>query len=182
MMKNTKLAIVEMLNEIKKIGLWIKYGSIAISFIYFIIAIITKTGNQIANILSASLFVIYTIFELVTKNIERKQIKKVIKKIYVWLRILIRAFALATIIYGIYTQTEDVSPLSVIFLTLMIILWILQVLFEIVITIISRYVNRVITEIKRDYEEFKDTSKTYKLINTVKTIKDKFKKHNKDDD
>ena len=50
MMKNTKLAIVEMLNEIKKIGLWIKYGSIAISFIYFIIAIITKTGNQIANI------------------------------------------------------------------------------------------------------------------------------------
>ena len=110
MMKNTKLAIVEMLNEIKKIGLWIKYGSIAISFIYFIIAIITKTGNQIANILSASLFVIYTIFELVTKNIERKQIKKVIKKIYVWLRILIRAFALATIIYGIYTQTEDVSP------------------------------------------------------------------------
>ena len=177
MMKNTKLAIVEMLNEIKKIGLWIKYGSIAISFIYFI-----KTGNQIANILSASLFVIYTIFELVTKNIERKQIKKVIKKIYVWLRILIRAFALATIIYGIYTQTEDVSPLSVIFLTLMIILWILQVLFEIVIAIISRYVNRVITEIKRDYEEFKETSKTYKLINTVKTIKDKFKKHNKDDD
>ena len=76
MMKNTKLAIVEMLNEIKKIGLWIKYGSIAISFIYFVIAIITKTGNLIANILSASLFVVYTIFELVTKNIEKNKLER----------------------------------------------------------------------------------------------------------
>lgn len=177
MMKNTKLAIVEMLNEIKKIGLIIKYGSIAISFIYFVVAIIMQTGVLIANILSASLFLIYTIFEICTKNIEKKKVRKIVRNIYVWSRILIRAFALVTIIYGIYTQTTDVTPISIVLLTLMIILWILQVLFEIIIFIVSRYVNRVIAEIKRDYEDFKETSTTVKLINSFKKIKNRFSRN-----
>ena len=177
---NAKSALQSMVNEIKTVCKVVKYTSIAISFIYFTIAIITKTGNFIANIISASLFVIYTIFEISTRNIERKKLRKVVRKIYVIARLSIRAFALASIIYGIYTTTTDVEPLSIVLLVLMIILWILQVLFEIIVFIVSRYINMITAEIKKDIEDFKEgpgkvISTVAKPFNGIKNVFNKIK-------
>ncbi len=182
---NTKSALQSMVNEIKTVCKVVKYTSIAISFIYFTIAIITKTGNFIANIISLSLFIVYTIFEISTRNIEKKKIRKVVRRIYVSARLLIRAFALGTIIYGIYTATTDVTALSIVLLVLMIIFWILQVLFEVIVFIVSRYVNIVAEELKRDADEFKEgpgkvIGKVAKpivgAVNVFKKIKNQFSK------
>ena len=103
MLKNTKNAFISIINEIKLVCKIIKYSSIGVSLVYFLIALLTKTGNFIANIISLSLFIVYIIFEISTRNIEKKKIRKVVRRIYVSARLLIRAFALGTIIYGIYT-------------------------------------------------------------------------------
>ena len=184
-MKNTKNAFISIINEIKLVCRIIKYSSIGVSLIYFLIALLTKTGNFIANIISLSLFIVYTIFEISTRNIEKKKIRKVVRRIYVSARLLIRAFALGTIIYGIYTATTDVTALSIVLLVLMIIFWILQVLFEVIVFIVSRYVNIVAEELKRDADEFKEgpgkvIGKVAKpivgAVNVFKKIKNQFSK------
>ena len=183
MLKNTKNAFISMINEIKLVCKIIKYSSIAISFIYFVIAIVTKTGNFVANILSASLFVVYTIFEICTRNIEKKKVRKVVRRIYVGARLLIRAFALASIIYGIYTTTTEVKPLSIVLLAIMIIFWILQVLFEVIVFIVSRYIEMITLEIKKDVSEFKEgpgkvigtvAKPIVGAVNAFKKLKNKF--------
>jgi hypothetical protein len=185
MLKNTKNAFISIINEIKLVCKIIKYSSIVVSLVYFLIALLTKTGNFIANIISLSLFIVYTIFEICTRNIEKKKIRKVVRRIYVSARLLIRAFALGTIIYGIYTATTDVTALSIILLVLMIIFWILQVLFEVIVFIVSRYVNIVAEELKRDADEFKEgpgkvIGKVAKpivgAVNVFKKIKNQFSK------
>ena len=185
MLKNTKNAFISIINEIKLVCKIIKYSSIVVSLVYFLIALLTKTGNFIANIISLSLFIVYTIFEISTRNIEKKKIRKVVRRIYVSARLLIRAFALGTIIYGIYTATTDVTALSIILLVLMIIFWILQVLFEVIVFIVSRYVNIVAEELKRDADEFKEgpgkvIGKVAKpivgAVNVFKKIKNQFSK------
>jgi hypothetical protein len=109
----------------------------------------------------------------------------VVRRIYVSARLLIRAFALGTIIYGIYTATTDVTALSIVLLVLMIIFWILQVLFEVIVFIVSRYVNIVAEELKRDADEFKEgpgkvIGKVAKpivgAVNVFKKIKNQFSK------
>lgn len=185
MLKNTKNAFISIINEIKLVCKIIKYSSIGVSLVYFLIALLTKTGNFIANIISLSLFIVYTIFEISTRNIEKKKIRKVVRRIYVSARLLIRAFALGTIIYGIYTATTDVTALSIVLLVLMIIFWILQVLFEVIVFIVSRYVNIVAEELKRDADEFKEgpgkvIGKVAKpivgAVNVFKKIKNQFSK------
>jgi hypothetical protein len=69
MLKNTKNAFISIINEIKLVCKIIKYSSIVVSLVYFLIALLTKTGNFIANIISLSLFIVYTIFEISTRNI-----------------------------------------------------------------------------------------------------------------
>ena len=182
MFTKTKQALLDMINEIKLVCKVIKYTLIGISLVYFIIAIALRTGNLFANILSCSLFIVYTIFELSTSKLENKGIRKKVRKIYVWLRIAIRAFALTSIIYGIYTSQTDVNPLSTIMLTFMIILWILQVLFEVTISIISKYVNSIVSEIKNDFNDMKESVNRIPLIQAAKKIKNKFSRKDEDYD
>lgn len=189
MLKNTKNAFISIINEIKLVCRIIKYSSIAISFIYFIVAILMKTGNFIANIIAASLFVVYTIFEICTRNIEKKNVRKIVRRVYVICRLSIRAFALASIIYGIYTTTTDVKPISIVLLVLMIIFWILQVLFEVIIFVVSRYINVFKEEVKKDFDDFKEgpgkvIGKVAKpivgAVNVFKKMKNQFKKEEYD--
>lgn len=189
MLKNTKNAFISIINEIKLVCRIIKYSSITISFIYFIVAILMKTGNFIANIIAASLFVVYTIFEICTRNIEKKNVRKIVRRVYVICRLSIRAFALASIIYGIYTTTTDVKPISIVLLVLMIIFWILQVLFEVIIFVVSRYINVFKEEVKKDFDDFKEgpgkvIGKVAKpivgAVNVFKKMKNQFKKEEYD--
>lgn len=191
MLKNTKNAFISIINEIKLVCRIIKYSSIAISFIYFIVAILMKTGNFIANIIAASLFVVYTIFEICTRNIEKKNVRKIVRRVYVICRLSIRAFALASIIYGIYTTTTDVKPISIVLLVLMIIFWILQVLFEVIIFVVSRYINVFKEEVKKDFDDFKEgpgkvIGKVAKpivgAVNVFKKMKNQFKKEEYDNE
>lgn len=152
MFKYTKEAINLIIEDFKKYMNIFKYGSLIFTVAYFIYAISMRTGNLIANIVLASLFVAYTIFDFVTSKKEIKEAKRIVKRSYKWSKLLIKTFTLGAMLYGIYTATTNVSAISTILVTLMIILWVLQVLLEIAVEVIEDKVNLVIEAFKEDID------------------------------
>lgn len=155
MFKYTKASIEMIIDDIKKYSNIFKYSSLIFTVAYFVYALITQTGNFIANIILASLFVIYTIFDFVTLNANIKVAKRIVKRSYTWLKLGIKAFTLGAMIYGIYTATTNVSGISTILATLMIILWIIQVLLELVIEVIENKIDFVVAGWNQDIEDLK---------------------------
>ena len=159
MFKYTKEAILQVVEDIKKYCKIFKIGSLLFTTAYFIFVLLTRKGIFWVNLILASLFVIYTIFELATNKKKIKRVRKYVKRSYKWIKIGIKAFTLGSMLYGIYTATVNVSAFSTITITLMIILWILQFLLEIVIEIIENKVDLCINAIKQDIKDVKDTIK-----------------------
>ena len=152
MFKYTRTAIDIIISDIKKFSTIFNYGSLIFTSAYFIYALVTKTGNFIANIILASLFVGYTIFYFVTKSMEMKTAKKVVKRSYKWIKIVIKTFTLGAMIYGIYTATTNVTPISIILATLMIILYVLQILLELACEIVEDKKDLLVEAVAKDIE------------------------------
>ena len=154
MFKYTKEALSLIIEDFKKYMNIFKYGSLIMMSGYFIYALVMQTGNFIANIILATLFVLYTLYEFLIMKKLNRETKRVVKRSYKWSKLLIKTFTLVAMLYGIYTATINVSAISTILATLMIILWILQVLLEIVVEVIEDKVNLVIEAFEQDKEEF----------------------------
>ena len=155
MFKYTRTAISSIIEDMKKYYKIFNYGSLIFTGAYFIYALITQSGNFIANIILASLFVGYTIFKFATAKMDIKPAKKVVKRSYAWVKLGIKTFTLGAMIYGIYMATTNVSAISTIIATLMIILWVLQVLLEIIVEVIEDKKDLLIAGWTKDVEEFK---------------------------
>ena len=152
MFKYTRTAIDIIITDIKKFATIFNYGSLIFTSAYFIYALVTKTGNFIANIILASLFVGYTIFYFITRSMEMKTAKKVVKRSYKWIKIVIKTFTLGAMIYGIYTATTNVTPISIILATLMIILYVLQILLELACEIVEDKKDLLVEAVAKDME------------------------------
>ncbi|MBE6132789.1 MAG: hypothetical protein E7180_05325 [Erysipelotrichaceae bacterium] len=152
MFKYTRTAIDIIISDIKKFSTIFNYGSLIFTSAYFIYALVTKTGNFIANIILASLFVGYTIFYFITKSMEMKTAKKIVKRSYKWIKIVIKTFTLGAMIYGIYTATTNVTPISIILATLMIILYVLQILLELACEIVEDKKDLLVEAVAKDME------------------------------
>lgn len=168
MFKYTKTAIEMVVGDIRKIMNIFSYCSLIFTSLYFVYALIAKTGNFYANIVLCALFVFYTIFQFVTNGKKHKIVRKVVKRGYSWARILIKAFTLGAMLYGIYTATTKVSAISTILATLMIIMWVLQLLLEILTEVVEDKKDLLIAGIQKDIENIKkpltDTTNFFKKV------------------
>lgn len=162
MFKYTKASLSIIVEDLKKFYRFFKYSSLAFTSIYFIYAIASGAGNLYANITLAVLFVAYTIFDLATQNKKMKKTRKAVKKSYKWAKLLVKTLTLASMIYGIYTATTNVTPMSIILATLMIILWVLQMLFAITVEVVESKVNLVLAGWRRDIEGIKRIGSIFK--------------------
>lgn len=169
MFKYTRTAIDIIISDIKKFSTIFNYGSLIFTSAYFIYALVTKTGNFIANIILASLFVGYTIFYFITRSMEMKTAKKVVKRSYKWIKIVIKTFTLGAMIYGIYITTTNVTPISIILATLMIILYVLQILLELACEIVEDKKDLLVEAVAKDMEIV--TKPVSAVGNFVKRIK-----------
>ena len=68
-----------------------------------------------------------------------------VKRVYKWLKIAIKAFTLGAAIYGLYTAANNVTAISIVLTTLMIIMWVLETILEIVIEVISKEAELLIS-------------------------------------
>lgn len=169
MFKYTRTAINILIEDIKRFSTYFKYGSLVFTTAYFIYALITQKGVFIANIILASLFLLYTFFDFFYAKKTEKFVKKIVRKSYKWVRLAIKAFTLGALVYGVYTATTQVSAMATILTTLMIMLWIMQVVFELLIEIIERKVDMIISGFNQDIEDIKRPATT--VGNIIKRVK-----------
>jgi hypothetical protein len=172
MFKYTREAIEVLKEDFKRYSRVFKVGSLLFTSAYFVWALIAQTGIFAVNIVLASLFVSYTIFELVINATGHKGAKVFVKRTYKWITLGIRAFTLGSMLYGIYTATTNVSAMSTIIATLMIILWVFQILLEIVVEIIENKIDLFDKAIRQDVEDIKKSvmKPVTAVTNTLKKL------------
>lgn len=150
----TRASIKITIQSLRKYARIFKYCSLVFTCAYFVYAIWSKTGIFYLNVALASLFLLYTIFDLITERMRSiKRARKIIKRSYGWVSLVLKLVSLGAMIYGIYNAATNVAAISTILATLMIILWVLQVFMELVIAIIEDKYDLILAGWKKDIED-----------------------------
>ena len=92
--------------------------------------------------------------------ITKKEVHKVVKTIYTRCKQIIKLFTLGVMLYGVWLTTENVTPLSVILSALMIVGWVLQIVFEILIKFFTKRINLLLEGLEADYENMTKSART----------------------
>ena len=162
MVDYSKAAISIVLEDLKKWSRSFKIVFSIFTLIYLSYAIIVEEGNFYVNVVLLGMFIIYTLFELFTINKSMKKTKKIIARSYKWSKLAVRAFTLCSMMYGIYVAAANIDAISIIFATLMIILWVLEVLLEVLIFVIEPKVKLVIAGVLTDAKPIINTYNFFK--------------------
>ena len=170
MFKYTRASIDLIIKDLKRIYRTFRIISFLVMFSYFVFAAIVGLGIRWVNITLASILLAYQIVDFI---ISSKRAKKYVRRGYTWIKIIVRAISLGFIIYGIYEAAENVTPLTIILVTLMIIFWIAQIIFEILLEIFEDKRDLLLDAVKKDFDIYKERYE--KPINTVKKVVDFFK-------
>ncbi len=171
MLDYTKMAIKQTISDLKKTDYIRNVATQIIYIIYLIYTLIVHSGylalNIVLLVLATSYFVFFLTITSVGKTPEGKNVKSAGTKVYVWCKRLIKLFTLGVTIYGICTAVEHVTALSVILAALMIVGWILQIVFEVLIKILTNRVNFILEGLEADLDN---------MLKPVRSVGNFFKK------
>lgn len=155
---NTLEATKKTLKDIKNLVFLFQLFTALVSIGYFIYALVVGTGLLWANALSLSLIVVFNIVRFTTREVpEKKSNRKALKKVYRWVHIAIRAFTLAVMLYGIYAATssnqdQHMFALTIIYASIMVMLWIIQIVIEVALDITDAKMEYITREFQKDME------------------------------
>ena len=107
MFKYTRAAISSVIHEFKIWSIIFTWGLFAVTVGYNIFAILMDIGYLWANITSLCIITLSTIFDLVTKSKDIKTVKRVVKRLVSWLKIVLKGAVLGLTIYGLYVASTD---------------------------------------------------------------------------
>lgn len=169
MFKYTKAAIDIIIEDIKKISNIFKYGSMIFTILYFIYALFVSAGNFVVNAILLALFTMYCLLDLITNKKNFKLFKKVIRRSYKGLKLSSKLFSLGVMIYGIYIASNNVNGVTIILATLMILAWVFELLFEIVIALFENKKDLLVEGWNKDIEDLKKPVTS--VNNFIKKIK-----------
>ena len=156
MLDYTKLALNQIWTELKRLGYFIDVASKTVPILYLIYALISGSGLWYANAILLVLAVAYFIFFLSMteygKTPDGKKVKKTIDVFYKNSRRLVKLFPLGVAVYGLFLTASDVNPLSLLLTVLMIVGWVLEIVFDLLIKIIGAKVGYVIAALEADID------------------------------
>ncbi len=180
MLKHTMSALKKIGDDIKKIKNITNYVLISVNFAFLIYLFVTNLDNKVKIIINTILLVL-TIFTLIimilynkkflTKE-ERKAHKAKLYKIKHAItisKILTKAYSLGIVLYGMYFATAEISPFSIIMTTLMLLLWIVSVAFELFVLFFDKEMALFMNSLQKDFAWAINTKKfAEKTVNQVK--------------
>ena len=155
MLKYTVAAWNTIVNDMKLISKLATIIMQSFMIVYLTLGIIFTNGNVIVNSVLLGLTVVHFGLYLCTdgkKGETAKRVKGVSSKVYTYAKLMINAVSLASIIYSIYVSPDIVSSITLVTTPLMIVLWVLQLLFELVKIYVERRATLFIDGIKMDFE------------------------------
>lgn len=136
---NTKTALELIVEDFKRYALIMKYIFLAFSLGSVIYNIVTNTGNLIINCILIGVLVVYSILDTIFRIFRKPDPSKKLRIVYAWIKIGLNAFALASSVYTLYSATagDAIKPISIVLTTLSLLMFILKVVLEICLDIIS---------------------------------------------
>lgn len=154
MLDYTKAAIKQIAQDFKKVDLVRNVLTQLLYIFYLGYAIFVKNGIFTVNLVLFVLSVGYFAFFIWATGQENsnKKMQKVVKLIYTRCKQLVKLFTLGVMLYGVWIAAENVTPLGMILSALMIVGWVLQIVFEIIIKFFSKRVNLLLEGLEADYE------------------------------
>lgn len=171
MLDYTKAAIKKTFDDFKRLD-YIRNLSTQILYIaYLVYALFAGAGVFAANVVLVAISVAYLGFFLFvtlgqTSKLKQKT-KKIVTRVFVRCKQLIKLFTLGVMLYGIYSTTNHATPISVILSALMIVGWILQIVFEVVLRYFLNRAQFILEGMEADLET---------VTKPVKTVGNFFKK------
>lgn len=173
MIKYTKAAIDVVIRDIKILSNILKYLTIILSLAYYIYALIAQVGNSVVNIVLISLIGCFLVFELITIKIDINKItKRVIRRIYRWSKLIIKASVLAATLYSLYLTSLTTNGLTIVLSTLTIIFFIIQLIVELLRFLFERYKDLLLDAVKQDIDNFKENASkpVENIVNVTRKI------------
>ena len=153
MFENTKGIIDKTIKEFNFTVFLISVFSQIVTGGYMVYLCCVRKGALGLNIAMASICAVYFVLALVhflsDSKAQKKQVgeaKSVLKRI----KLAVKTAMLAISVYGIYIADKDASGIAIILATLSIIMWILEVLFEIILSYLKIRSTQFIEALKSD--------------------------------
>lgn len=172
MLDYTKAAFNKILNDLKRLLYFIEVVSSLFTIIYLIYSIAVGNGYLWANIpllvLTGGFFIFFLIitrgrFDYDKNNRLRQKVKTFVKHG----KRIIKTGTLGISVYGFFLLGNNVTPVNALLTALMIIGWVLQIVFDIVVHVINSYVSLVTAGIETDLQN---------ILKPVKSVGNFFKK------
>ena len=134
------------------------YGVHIVMIVYLAFAMVMGNGGLLINAALMGVSITTLIFTIIysRKDLskkERKQAKKQLKEVKKGLRIgslVIKGVSFVTVLYGMYTSANTVTPINIILTTLLLIVWIISVMVELAGWLFEKEKDYILTGLKYD--------------------------------
>ena len=156
----TRNAIEKTIRDIKRIDLGVNILIQLLYIAYLIIAIATGSGFFAVNVTLLALSLIYMIFFIIVSKYGDRKIKKLGKKIYKYSKYFLRIFTLGAAVTDLFVA-ENVSAFDIIFVSLMVLVFIVQIFLEIAIFVLTFRVKSFIKAVKNDLNPVSNIKKLF---------------------
>ena len=159
MFSNTFLLLSKTVREIKAFVCFVTVFADLVTIGYLIYATFSGSGILPLNIALACVCLLHLIFYIATYNSKDKGVKQargVVFDITRRSKLIIKTVTLAVNIYGIYISAQSADAIAIILATLSIIMWILQLLFEIVYSFVKHKLELLKASLSADLVSVKE--------------------------
>lgn len=171
MFEYTRFAVKQTVDDLKSLKHIIDVSTQVIYIAYLVVALIVPLGFVYANAILLALSVAYFAFYLSRYDSTTKELKEAgsreVAAIYKGLKLTVGAVTLGIVFYGVYVAASKATPFAVMSAIAMAVAWILKVIIEIAVYVVSARVDMFVSAIEADVE---------KLVKPVQTIGNIFKK------
>ena len=157
----TKAAFDKTINDFKRLDYIRQVLTQLVYIAYLIYALIAAKDFLWANIPLLVLSVAYFVFFLyATTGKKQSRAKDTVQTVYKYCKRLIKLFTLGVTVYGFFLTANNVTPISLLFVALMIVGWILELVFDLIGRLFINRVNLFKAGLDADYHELMKPAKT----------------------
>ena len=155
MLKYTVAACNKIVSDLKRLSHVFTVVVQSLMIVYMAYSAIVNNGSRAINIALGALtlvnLVVYLIFNR-RNDKKSKRFKGAVSRGYIVFKLSLNAISLASVIYSIYVGASNVSGLTLVITPLMIIMWVLQVLFQLAKAYAENRFALFVDGLKMDFE------------------------------
>ena len=143
MLERTKAALNKTIRDIKKVIFLFTLVGLLVNIASLVYSLIKEDGNTIVNCILLGITTAYALFYLITTNFGKeldgkKSLKKIGKRVFKWMKRLVKVYTISVAIYGLFIGSNILSPLFILLTVGQVLAVVLGLIFDLIIIIVER--------------------------------------------